>query len=477
MLTKTDYVAFVQCPLAFWLQKYRPEAGAAPDPGAQRRLQAGIQVDRLAREQFPDGQLIPYRPHPEAMAPLTAQAIAGGASALFQATFVAGDLLVKTDILLREGEGWHLIEVKSSTAVKKEHLPDIAFQYYVLRQAGLTVTRASVMHINNQCRYPFLDDLFVAEDVTNEVIEWLPLVAGGVGEMRRLAAAAAEPQVPIGRHCRDCTFHDHCWKGIDGLTIYHIPHLNAEKEAQLAAAGVLYVEEVPDEFPLTDRQRKFVRFHARREINIDARAIRRELTDLQYPLFFFDFETIDHAVPVYHGCNPYQQVPFQYSLHILHRDGTLTHREYLHTTADDPRPALLEALLNDIRPGGHVIAYHAPFEKGVLQELALHYPAASAQLDNIVNRLWDQLLIFKHHYRHHGFGSSNSLKSVLPVVVPELSYKVLSVQNGSQAQVVWEEMITAGDSTEKEQLAADLRAYCELDTLAMVRMHHVLAHL
>jgi hypothetical protein len=477
MLTKTDYVRFVQCPLAFWLAKYRPEAGAAPDPAAQRRMQAGIQVDRLAREQFPGGQLIPYRPHPEAMAPLTEQASAGGASALFQATFVAGDLLVKTDILLRDGDGWHLIEVKSSTSVKDEHLPDIAFQFYVLRQAGLMVTQASVMHINNQCRYPHLNDLFVAENVTSEVVEWLPLVAGDVGEMRRLAALSAEPQVAIGRHCRECTFHDHCWEGIDGLTIYHIPHLNAQKEAHLAAAGVLYVDEVPEEFPLTDKQRKFVRFHSRREINIDAPAIRRELTDLQYPLFFFDFETIDHAVPVYHHCSPYQQVPFQYSCHIWHRDGTLTHRDYLHTTGDDPRPALLEALLNDIEPGGHVIAYHAPFEKGVLQKLAFDFPAAAAQLEDIVNRLWDQLLIFRQHYRHHGFGTSNSLKSVLPVVVPELSYKVLSVQNGSQAQVVWEKMIATGAGAEKERLAADLRAYCELDTLAMVRLHRALERL
>ena len=477
MLTKTDYVAFVQCPLAFWLAKYRPEVGAPPDPATRRRLQAGIHVDRLAREQFAGGRLIPYRPHPEAMAPLTKQAIDGDASALFQATFVAGDLLVKTDILLRDGDGWHLIEVKSSTSVKDEHLSDIAFQFHVLRQAGLKVTQASVMHINNQCRYPYLDDLFVVDDVTGHVMERLPLVAEDVDKMRHLAALTAQPQVPIGRHCRGCTFYEHCWDGINGITIYHIPHLNVQKEEDLAAAGVLYVNDVPDEFPLTDRQRQFVRFHAGQEINIDIPAIHRELSDLQYPLFFFDFETIDHAVPVYHGCNPYQQVPFQYSCHILHRDGTLIHREYLHTVDDDPRPALVEALLNDIEPGGHVIAYYAPFEKGVLQRLAFDFPAAAAQLEDIISRLWDQLLIFKQHYRHHGFGTSNSLKSVLPVVVPELSYKVLSVQNGSQAQVVWEEMIAADDSAEKEQLAADLRAYCKLDTLAMVRMHHILGGL
>jgi len=477
MLTKSGYLHYVQCPLNFWLAEYHPETAAPPDPAAQRRMRMGQQVDQAAREQFREGVLIPWRPDPEEMVPLTEQAIAAGVPVLFQATFLAGDLLVKADIVQRSDSGWHLIEVKSSTSVKEEHLADAAFQFYVLRQAGLDVSRASIMHINKQCRYPDLGDLFSIEDVTADVLDRRPTIEEDIAEMRRLVALADEPAVPIGRYCKECAFHARCWEGIDGLTIYHIPRLNAAKEEQLEAAGVLYVDEVPRDFPLTEKQRAFVNFHARQEINIDAGAIRQALAALRFPLYFFDFETIDHAVPVYDGCTPYQQVPFQYSCHILYEDGTLIHRAYLHPDGGDPRPALLEALLKDIQDGGQVIAYHVPFERGVLNKLAGAFPAQAPHLQVIINRLWDQLPIFRKYYRHYGFGPSNSLKNVLPVVVPELSYEALAVQNGSQAQVIWEEMIATADRATKEQLAADLLAYCRLDTLAMVEIHHVLESL
>jgi hypothetical protein len=477
MLTKTDYLAYLQCPLAFWLDRFRPQLKAPLEADGQRRMRMGQQVDRAARDWFPDGVLIPWRPDPREMAPLTAQAIAAGETALFQATFHTGDLLVKVDVLQREEEGWHLIEVKSSTSVKDEHLPDAAFQFYVLRQAGLNMTRTSIMHINNQCRHPDLDNLFTIEDVTAEVLDWWSTIEEDLVEMRRLAALVNEPGARVGRFCfkpDKCAYHAHCWQGIDGLTIYHIPRLNESKQEELEGAGIFFLEEVPLDFPLTQTQRDFVNFHARQEIKIDKSAIRRALADLQFPLYFFDFETIDYVVPVYSGTAPYQQVPFQYSCHILYEDGALEHREYLYRGSEDPRPAVLEALLRDIGDGGQIIAYNIPFERGVLKQLAAVFPAEADILQEMADRLWDQLPIFRKHYRDYRFGTSNSLKYVLPVVVPHLGYDALAVQNGVQAQVIWEEMIQTADPTTKKQLAADLLEYCKLDTLAMVEIHHVL---
>ena len=158
-------------------------------------------------------------------------------------------------------------------------------------------------------------------------------------------------------------------------------------------------------------------------------------------------------------------------------DGTLDHREYVHTGTEDPRSALVEALLEDFGPSGNLIAYNAPFEKRILTMLAEALPEKREQLMALADRLWDQLDIFRRFYRHHGFGKSNSLKSVLPVVVPELSYESLAVQDGGQAQAVWEQMIVTENPTEKEQLAEQLQAYCQLDTWGMVKMHQVLAEL
>ncbi len=482
MLTKTAYLSFTQCAQAFWLAAYRPHLAAPPDPAMQRRLRAGQDVDVRARERFPDGRTIPYRPHPEEMAPLTAAAIAAGATTIFQATFHTADLLVKVDILTRTKTGWHLIEVKSSTGYKAdEYLPDVAFQWYVLAQTGLNITQASLMHLNNDCRYPDLSNLFALADVTADVQAILPQAAADVAAMRQVVAQTAVPDVSIGRHClkpQPCPFYAHCWQSVDGLTIYDVPHLKPALEQQLAAAGIRYIRDIPPDFALADkRAAAFVQQLTRQEMTIDCDAIRRELDTLVYPLYFFDFETIDPAIPTFTGCKPYQHTPFQYSCHILDADGNLSHREYLHTGADDPRRPLLHSLLEHIGETGSIIVYYAPFEKGRLAELADAFPEHAPRLSGMVDRLWDQLNIFRKHYRHYRFGGSNSLKSVLPVLAPALSYQRLDVQNGEQAQVVWEQMVGEADTAVKEQLAAQLRAYCHLDTLAMVEIHRTLVNL
>ena len=479
MLTKTAYLAYTQCPKQFWHDVHQPELAAPPDPTSQRRLRAGQEVDKLAREQFPDGRLIPYQPHPEDMAPLTRQTIAEGAETLFQATFTVGDLLVKVDILTRTEVGWHLIEVKSSTKYKEaEHLPDIAFQVYVLRQAGLPVTQASLMHLNSDCHAPDLSSLFALTDVTEETGTFLPTVAADTAVMRQLLTQPTPPNDGLGRHCTrpySCPFYKHCWQDVEGLTIYDIPRLNAQRERPLQDAGILYLADIPTNYALTVTQRTFVDFHVQAQIYIDRVSIQQALAELQFPLYFFDFETIDYAIPAFDGCKPYQQVPFQYSCHILAEDGTLTHYDYLHTDEGDPRQPLTESLLNHIGETGSLIAYNIPFERSVLHHLATHLPEYANRLLAMADRLWDQLPIFRRHYRDYRFGKSNSLKSVLPVIAPDLSYKMLDVQNGAQAQVVWEEMIGEGDTAVQQQMIQQLRDYCHLDTLAMVEIHRVLA--
>ena len=227
MLTKTTYLAYIHCPKAFWLDAYSSHLAAAPDEATQRRLRVGQAVDKQARQAFANGYPIPYCPQPEDMVPLTMQAIAEGAETLFQATFAVDDLLVKVDILTRVGSGWHLVEVKSSTSYKpEEHLPDAAFQLYVLRQTGLPVTQVSLMHLNRACCYPDLSDLFTLTDVTAEVEAYLPQVAADIALMRQLLNQPDTPNARIGRHCikpTACSFHAHCWQDVTGWTIYNVP--------------------------------------------------------------------------------------------------------------------------------------------------------------------------------------------------------------------------------------------------------------
>jgi hypothetical protein len=495
-LTKTTYLSYSQCAKAFWLTSHQSHLAAPPDPASQRRLRAGQQVDQLARAEFPNGRLIPYRPHPQAMAELTAQAIAEGSDTLFQATFAPAGLLVKVDILTSTETnpttatiGWHLIEVKSGTSYKpEEHLPDVAFQVYVLQQAGLVITQASLMHLNRDYRHrpadegqPDQNDLFRLTDITEEVLGYLPQVAEAVTHMRQTAVLPHSPEVSIGRHCKkpnQCPFYDHCWQDVNGWTIYDIPYLKRPQEEALAAAGIRDVVDIPPDFSLGhQRAATFVACVKEAQIDIEREAIQARLDELVYPLYFFDFETIDYAVPLFDGCKPYQQAPFQYSCHILTQTGTLHHRDYLHTSTEDPRRPLVESLLDHIGPSGHLVAYNISFERAVLHHLARQFPEYGDRLRDMADRLWDQLAIFRRHYRHHGFARSNSLKAVLPVVVPELSYRSLVVQNGMEAQVVWEKMLACTDAAEKQRLVTQLRNYCHLDTLAMVKIHEALSSL
>ena len=480
MLTKTNYLTYLQCPKSFWLAIHRPDLKSPPDEVAQRRFQIGQEIDRLAQERFDNGRCIPYRPNLTDMAELTAQAINGGDRTLFQATIAHDDMLIKADVLRQDEAGWHLIEVKSTTRVKDEHLPDAAFQMYVLQKAGFDVVSASVMHLNKACCYPDLSNLFTISDVTDSVTSLLQSVDDDVAFMRTIANLPTMPNVAIGRHCRkphDCPFYDVCWQGIDGLTIFDISRLSGKKEQMLREEGVLHLADVPDTFALSPTQREFVDFINHQRINIDVPAIQRALVQLEYPLHFFDFETIDYAEPCFEGCVPYQQVPFQYSCHVLERNGRLHHHEFLHTDDSDPRRTLTEALLTHIGETGSIIAYYIPFEKRVLRDLATAFPAYASRLQAMADRLWDQLNIFKKHYRDYRFGKSNSLKSVLPVLVPELSYGALDVQNGLAAQLAWLEMLACDDASQKQQLIEQLLAYCHLDTLAMVEMYRILAAL
>ncbi len=480
IITKGRYMNFLRCAKRLWLEEYQPDLVAPPDDAALRRMRLGQDVDRTARDRFLGGVLIPYEPQPAEMVSRTRDALDAGANVLFQATFAAEDLLCRSDILLRRDQSWHLIEVKAGLSVKEEHLPDVAFQYYVLRQAGMPVSQVSIMHINGQCRYPDLEDLFVLADVTEQAVSMTGRITEDIAAMREVNSQPRAPQIDVGRHCQRpdrCPLYDHCWQLVPGLTIYDIPRLGGQRELRLRAMGILSLADVPADFALTENQRTFTSRINQRLVQIDYEPLRGELAGLEFPLHFLDFETIEYPVPIYAGCRPYQNVPFQYSCHILHENGALEHREFLHLDGTDPRQTLVTSLLNDIGERGHIVVYYASFERSRLLELAEAFPAHSERLLHIIGRLWDQYELIKRSYHHYGFGKSNSLKSVLPVIVPELSYEHLIVQNGSQAQAAWEQMITCEDQLEREFLMNELRRYCGLDTLAMVRIHEALAML
>jgi hypothetical protein len=485
-LTKSNFMSGLQCHKQLWLEVKQPHRSTPLTPAQHHIMAQGEKVGQYARQQFPKGQLIKERAIDAIEA--TETAIASGATCLFEAAFSFNGLLVRCDILQQvSADTWELIEVKSSTEVKEEHHWDVAVQTYVLTGVGLTIHAAKLMYINTQtCFFPDLTSLFTIANITIEVDRLLPEIPKKLHQFKTLLSEdlpteeieePSAPTVAIGKHCHhpnSCPFRSDCWQHVPEVSIFTIPRLAWQKKDELIAQGILTIADLPVNYSLSDHQRTYVDSVCSNQAVIDWEAIAAELSKLEYPIHFFDFETQSPAIPRFDGLRPYEQFPFQYSCHILHSDRSVEHREYLHIDQSNPKPALVAALIRDIAASGSVVVYHQSFEASILRKLAASFPEYALQLGAIGDRLWDLENIFKYHYKHPDFRGSTSIKNILPVLVPTLSYKTLTIQRGDQAQTVWETMISCTDPHKKQGLINDLYEYCKLDTLAMVEIHQSL---
>jgi len=487
-LSKSRYTLGLNCRRALWWTTHEPDAPElVPDEVTQARFDDGARVGALARSYVPGGTLIdfPYGAREEQLV-ATQQAIAEGAPAIYEAAFFADNVFVAVDILERLPNGWALIEVKSSTSVKEQHYPDATIQTHVLRRAGLDVTRVEIMHLNRECVYPDLSNLFTRVDVTEDIEAGLILVHREVE--RQLAALAGPlPEVPIGRHCREpyeCPFKPRCWAG---LPEHHVTTLyNAGSSAfPLMDEGFETVDEIPPErifHPIARRQQRAIRVGR----IIVERALRGALEPFEPPLAFLDFETVMPAIPVWTGCRPYDQIPAQFSLHVQRADGSLENHEHLAEPPEasgeprDPRPGIAGALVEACPPGVPIVVYNAPFERRCLECLADAVPELAAELHGVAARLLDLLPVIRDHVYHPAFKGDLGLKSVLPALVPDMGHDRLAVTDGQIASVGLFRLIVGGqppDATGRARCVRNLREYCRLDTLATVRLVDALKRL
>lgn len=490
-LTKSQYLNGHQCHKRLWYEENQRDRKPEPSLSQQRRFDQGKEVGMFARDCFPRGVLIDATA-PQHAVTQTEAAIERGDTCIFEATFIFNNVLVKCDILERTANSWRIVEVKASTVnqtvnkaskiVKEEYLNDLALQKYVLTGHGLSISKTELMLINSKtCVYPELSNLFSIVDATDQVEPLMESVPHNIETFKTVLKSNDEPQDLIGEHCNkpySCPFKAQCWKDVPKNSIFTIPGLRWKKKDKLIEKGILHLEEVQDTDLLSAKQRRYVDSVLNGEPEIDAAAIRSLISDLEYPIHFLDFETDNPAIPRFDGVRPYQQVPFQYSCHVLcHPQDESKHYEYLHTDTTDPRLSLVASLLNDVSAAGSVVVYNARFEKGVLEDLADAFPDDAPALESITARLWDLWDIFRYHYTHPDFCGSTSLKDVLPVLVPALHYGDLEVQDGMEAQAVWNLMLKAKNETAKNEWIRRLKEYCRMDTRATLDIHDVLCGL
>lgn len=487
-ISKSDYMLFLRHPAWLWLKKHARHLLPPVDPALQARFDEGHAFEHHAEALFPGLVRLGFSDFAgyQALTSQTREAWESGASTVAQGRYEHRPIKCICDIVSREGGGYVLTEIKSGTSAKPEHTFDLAFQRVVLEAAGFSITRCEVAHVNREyVRAGDIDPagLVAITDITAEIAGQMEATRARIEQALKVAASATMPD-PAPERAR-LKSYDEWLKIREKLdpplpkeSIHRLPFMTAEKAAALIKADITTVDEIEDPGLLNKSTRRYLNARANGARTIDRGSLDRFLSAVTYPVYYLDYETSQSLVPSWDGTRPYQQVPFQYSVHVQHTPGgDVEHREYLHRDQSNPMPALLERLSGDIGDTGSVLVWYEAFEKTRNKEMAEAFPEHAAFLEGLNARVVDLMAPFADEtICDPAFKGSASIKAVLPALLPELSYDDLDIQEGGSASRLWKQVtLIDPDDAERETVYADLVAYCIRDTWAMVAIHKELA--
>lgn len=439
ILSKSTFIYGCQCPKRLYLHKFHPELTNPEDEQQQAIFKRGTDVGEFAQQLFPGG--VNAQGDEEWHSQKTVQRtqkLLPVYQVIYEAAFIHQGVLCAVDILVRKGTKYFAYEVKSTNRVKPQHVVDAALQYHVLKGCGLNVIDFGIIHLNKEyVRIGPLEiqKLFSETSILDQILEQQKFIDDKIAELKNVLQMRRVPKVEMGNHCVQpypCNFSMYC--------------------ASLITTKV--------EDPVVNTS-----------IFFDKPALKQFVEQVTYPLHFFDFETVMYGVPEYDYTSPYQQLPFQYSLHIKRsKQAKTAHMDFLGDGLHDPRKQLCEKMIQDLGTKGTILVWYKPFEKGCLEKLAKDFPEFASPIQNIIDRLEDLMVPFKQQVVYSdAFNGSASIKNVLPIMVPELSYQNLDIQEGGTASYMYGQLREM-DFANQEIVRQQLKEYCHLDTLAMVKI-------
>ena len=480
-LSKSKYCKCVQCEKILWLDKYKPISSDDTDKSV---FEKGRQVGELAKGLFGDYDDVPFDENIGVRIEKTAKLLNDKPKIITEASFIYDKNFCSVDILKNDADGVEIYEVKSSTKIKDINLDDVAYQYFVLSNLGLNVKKACIVYINKEyVRYGELDieELFNVEDVTIVVKEKQDEIRENIDFINNYMEAHGENDEPvkdIGKFCFDpysCTFWEYCTKDLPKPNVFDISGMQTRTKFKKYFEGKISFEDLENE-KINPKYLEQIDFELNnREAKIETEAIIDVLDSLEYPLYFIDYETCQYAIPEYEGTKAYQQIPFQYSLHIITKEGLMEHKEFLAEIDDDNLIRnFAESMINDISEDGSVIVYNKSFESSRNREIGEMYPDLKEEMERINGNIVDFMVPFKNrNYYTKEMKGLYSIKYVLPALYPddeELNYGNLDIiHNGGEAS---DAFLGLKDKTpeEQEKIRKALLKYCELDTYAMVKI-------
>ena len=475
LLTKSKYLVGLQCSKYLWVMLNEPDRIPKPDASTQHRFDQGHLVGELAKKWFPDGIDIPADDFKDNLK--QTEELLKKRKPLFEAGLMVNNIFSRIDVLKPvSNDEWDIIEVKSSTSVKDVNIHDVSFQRYCCEKYGLKIRKCYLMHINNMyIRQAEIDSagLLTMTEITTEVDEATNGIQQRIDNMFSAIISEKCPAVTIGKQCNnpyECPLKEECWEFLPKNNVFNLYDDRNKRSLDLFGQGIYAIKDIPDGFSLSGKQEIQKDCEIKGKPYIDKTAINQFLNTLQYPLYYMDFETFSTAIPLFDGTRPYQQIPFQFSLHIVDEDNaTARHYSFLADGTNDPRGEFIDSLKKVLVNSGNIVVYNQGFEKGVLNRLATLLPKYNKWVEDLNNRIIDLLVPFRsfHYYDPRQKGSA-SLKNVLPVITGK-GYEGLNISDGMNASLAFLDVISNNVSGEQRvKLRQDLEKYCALDTEGMI---------
>lgn len=488
IISKSEYMLYLKHPGMLWLKKHDKTKLPVASESLQAMFDDGHLFEEYASKLYPGAVSIGFSDYQSyiSMTTRTKIALESDAKTIVQGRLEAGHITCIFDVLEKVPDNKYILtEIKSSTEVKDDHISDLAFQTCVIEDAGLQISQIFVLYVNKEyvrCGEINVSEITKKTDVTTRVREIIHETRENIAKALLVAKSKTPPDMSP-RHAKQGALQE--WMDIyhnlypitHSHPIHKLARITPKLMGELEDAGIERIQDIPEATSLNEKQKLQVHVTKHNKRIVKKEKIEEFLGSLTYPLYFFDYETFGSVIPPFDGLRPYQQVPFQYSLHKINSpDASIEHFEYLHSENTHPGLPLLQKLKEDIGEKGSVIVWYEPFEKTRNEELGQMFPEYADFMKQLNDRVVDLMTPFANHwYIDKDFFGSASIKKVMPVLIKDLSYKMLNIQDGSTASRIWSETFLDGKNKgEKNKILKDLHDYCYLDTRAMVELYNFL---